>query len=194
MRPAYISKFLIIILAVLTVLNTGCTSDKSKSKTSEGKGPTAGQGEQKQPSPGMYRVVRVVDGDTIVISYKSKNEKLRLIGINTPETKHPEKGTEPYGFEASEYTKKLLEKREVKVTFDVQQRDKYGRLLGYVYLTDGTFVNARLLSEGYAQVMTVPPNVKYAEEFVRLERAARKEEKGLWGIFYYNMDGNLEAE
>lgn len=130
----------------------------------------------------VYRVVRVVDGDTIVINYGSKKEKLRLIGINTPETKHPTKGVEPYGREASAYVKNLLGNRDVKVKFDVQKRDRYGRLLGYVYLKDGTFVNARLVEEGYAQVMTIPPNVKYADHFKLLQRKARFTKKGLWGI------------
>lgn len=187
------SKKLVIILSVLFILLVGCTEESSKTKTPVNKEP-AGTGDRQKPGQGMYRVIRVVDGDTIVISYKGKNEKVRFIGINTPEIHHPEKGEEPYGAEAAQYTKKLLENQTVKVKFDVDQKDRYGRLLGYIYLDDGTFINARLLQEGYAQVMTVPPNVKYAEYFVRLEREARKAEKGLWGIFYYNMDGNLETE
>ncbi|HWI54822.1 MAG TPA: thermonuclease family protein [Desulfobacteria bacterium] len=193
MKKGQFFKNLIIFLAFLSIWLVGCTSGNSRAKLPDDKAPRAADSESSSGS-GRYKVLRVVDGDTIVISYKGKNEKLRFIGINTPEAHHPEKGAEPYGVEAAGYTKRLLENQAVRIKFDVQQRDKYGRLLGYVYLADGTFVNARLLAEGYAQVMTVPPDVRYAEYFVRLEQEARKAEKGLWGIFYYTMDGNLEAE
>ncbi len=193
MKQGRVVKKLIFALSVLFMILVGCTTDNSKLKVPN-KMESSGTGEQEKLGPGFYRVVRVIDGDTIEISFKGKDEKLRFIGINTPETRHPEKGAEPYGFEAAEYTKKLLDNQPVRIKFDIEQRDKYGRLLAYVYLSDGTFVNARLLKEGYAQVMTVPPNVKYAEYFVHLEKEAREAEKGLWGIFYYNMDGNLEME
>ena len=102
----------------------------------------------------LYLVTRVVDGDTIVLS---NGERLRYIGVDTPETKHPKKGLQCYGKEASAFNKKLVEGKKVKLEFDVQQKDRYGRLLAYVYLEDGTFVNAELLRKGYAQVMTIPP-------------------------------------
>ena len=81
---------------------------------------------------------------------------------------------------ASDFTRKLVEGKRVKMVFDVQKRDKYERLLAYVYLEDGTFVNGRIMEEGYAQVMTIAPNVKYAQTFLRLEREARQKGKGLW--------------
>ena len=81
---------------------------------------------------------------------------------------------------ASDFTRKLVEDKRVKLEFDVQKRDKYGRLLAYAYLDDGTFVNGRIMEEGYAQVMTIAPNVKYAQTFLRLEREARQKGKGLW--------------
>lgn len=193
MKQCRLFKALFIILLVLLILLTGCTTAKSSQKEPAGKKP-AGTGSLQNAGPGMYTVVRVIDGDTIVISYNGNSEKLRFIGVNTPEINHPEKGAEPFGVEAAEYTQKLLENQTIRLKFDVQQRDEYGRLLGYVFLVDGTFFNARLLQEGYAQVMTVPPNDKYAEDFVWLEREARKAEKGLWGIFYYTMDGSLETE
>ena len=84
------------------------------------------------------------------------------------------------GREASAFTKKLVEGKRVRLVFDVQKHDKYGRLLAYVYLEDGTFVNSRIIEEGYAQVMTIAPNVKHAQMFLKLEREARQEKKGLW--------------
>lgn len=127
-----------------------------------------------------YKVVRIVDGDTIIVNMGSKNERVRLIGVNTPESVKPNASVQKYGKEASNFTKKLLEKKRVRLEFDIQERDKYYRLLAYVYLPDGKMVNKILLQEGYAQVMTVPPNVKYQKEFIKLQRKAREEKKGLW--------------
>ena len=129
------------------------------------------------------KVVRVVDGDTIqVCCIGWKREKVRYIGINTPGIKHPTKEVEHYGTEASEANRKLVDGKTVRLEFDVQQLDKYGRTLAYVYLEDGTFVNAWLVENGYAMVMTFPPNVKYEALFLRLQREAREAGRGLWRI------------
>ena len=84
------------------------------------------------------------------------------------------------GKEASSFTRKLVEGKKVRLEFDIERHDRYGRLLAYVYLEDGTFVNGRIVEEGYAQVMTIAPNVKYAQTFLRLEREAREKSKGFW--------------
>ena len=127
------------------------------------------------------KVVSVVDGDTIqVCCIGWKREKVRYIGINTPETKHPTKEVEHFGEEASEANRKLVEDKTVVLEFDVERRDRYERLLAYVYLKDGTFVNAWLVEHGFAQVMTVPPNVKHQELFLKLQREARDNGRGLW--------------
>ncbi len=90
------------------------------------------------------------------------------------------KGVERAGKEASEANRKLVDGKTVRLEFDVQQLDKYGRTLAYIYLEDGTFVNAWLVENGYAMVMTFPPNVKYEALFLRLQREAREEGRGLW--------------
>ena len=127
------------------------------------------------------KVVSVVDGDTIqVCCIGWKREKVRYIGVNTPETKHPTKGVEYFGKEASEANRKLVDGKTVRLEFDVEQRDRYGRLLAYVFLKDGTFVNAWLVKWGYAQVMTVLPNVKHQDLFLKLQREAREARRGLW--------------
>ena len=127
------------------------------------------------------KVVRVVDGDTIqVCCIGWKREKVRYIGVNTPETKHPTRGVEYFGKEASEANRKLVDGKTVRLEFDVQQLDRYGRLLAYVYLEDGTFVNAWLVEQGFAQVMTVPPNVRHQNLFLKLQREAREARRGLW--------------
>ena len=126
-------------------------------------------------------VVSVVDGDTIWVELNGEREKIRYIGIDAPETNHPIKGVQEYGAEAKAANRSLLEGKAARLEFDVQRRDKYGRLLAYVYLEDGTFVNAWLVEHGFAQVMTVPPNVKHQEVFLKLQREAREAARGLWG-------------
>lgn len=126
-------------------------------------------------------VDRVIDGDTIKVRIGNKAETVRYIGVDTPETVHPTRGIEPYGIEASNFNKKLVEGKAVRLEFDVERRDRYGRLLAYVYV-DTLFINAELLRQGYAQLMTVPPNVRHVDLFVRLQREAREAKRGLWGI------------
>ena len=86
------------------------------------------------------------------------------------------------GTKAADFTRKLCEGKYVRIETDVRKSDKYGRLLAYIYLEDGTFVNAKILEEGYGQLMTIPPDVKYADYFSKLEREAREGGKGLWAI------------
>jgi len=121
-------------------------------------------------------VTRVVDGDTIVVD---NDYHVRYIGINTPETRHPKRPVEYFGKEASWFNKNLVMGKEVTLEYDVQKFDRYGRLLAYVHAGD-IFVNAKLVEEGYAHVFTMPPNVKYANLFLGLQRKARTARKGLW--------------
>lgn len=125
-------------------------------------------------------VIRVVDGDTFVIKYNGKEEKVRLIGVDTPESVHPneEKNTQ-FGEEVSNFSKKMLTGKKVAIELDVEHRDKYGRLLAYVYL-DGQMYNKILLEKGYAKIATYPPNVKYVEEFTEIQKQARENKVGLW--------------
>lgn len=129
----------------------------------------------------FYDIVRVVDGDTFIINYNGKDERVRLIGIDTPESVHPneEKNTE-FGKQVSNYSKEMLGGNKVELEFDVEERDKYGRLLVYVYL-DGQMYNKLLLEKGYAKIATYPPNVKYVEDFTKIQKQARENKVGLWG-------------
>lgn len=129
---------------------------------------------------GIYNVVRVIDGDTFVINYNGTDEKVRLIGVDTPESVHPneDKNTE-FGEKVSNYSKKMLTGKQVGIEFDVEQRDKYGRLLAYVYL-DGRMYNKMLLEKGYAKLATYPPNVKYVDDFTEIQKEARENKVGLW--------------
>lgn len=120
-----------------------------------------------------YQVVSIVDGDTIVVSIDGQNVKIRLIGVDTPES-----GTEE-GSIATQYTKSVLENQSVQLEYDVDLQDDYGRTLAYVYV-NGQMINEMLLEEGYASIFTVQPNVKYVDEFLSLQEQARENEIGFW--------------
>lgn len=129
-----------------------------------------------------YRVVRVIDGDTFSIRLPHGIDTVRLIGIDTPETVHPSKPVECFGAEASSFARELLSGERVRLEFDESQgtRDKYGRLLAYAYLPDGTFVNYELIARGYAYEYTYELPYRYRETFREAERAARAQTRGLW--------------
>jgi micrococcal nuclease len=124
-------------------------------------------------------VTRVIDGDTIELS---TGEKVRYIGINTPEISGVDKMTRELGKKAKAYNEKLVLHKEVLLEFDVEEKDKYGRLLAYVYTDDdGVLINAALVEAGFATVSFYPPNVKHDEFFMTLENKARQKGRGLWG-------------
>jgi micrococcal nuclease len=123
-------------------------------------------------------VERVVDGDTFVIK---GGEKVRLIGINTPESVEPRKPVEYYGKEASKYTQQRIEGKTVFIQLGSTPKDKYDRVLAWVWTDDGSFLNAELVAEGYAQVYTFQDNPEHAEYLLELQRIAREEKRGLWG-------------
>jgi micrococcal nuclease len=130
---------------------------------------------------GSARVVRVVDGDTIRVRIDGRTERVRYIGVDTPESVKPGTPVQCYAKRAAAANEALVAGRTVRLVGDVERRDRYGRLLAYVYREpDGAFVNARLVQDGYARTLTIPPNVAHAREFARLARAAREGERGLW--------------
>jgi micrococcal nuclease len=131
---------------------------------------------------GLARVVRVVDGDTLVVRLGGEEEHVRLIGIDTPESVDPRAPVECFGAEASARTGELLPPgTEVRLVRDVEPRDRYGRLLAYLYRRDDdTFVNLALAAEGFASVLTYPPNVAHTGELVAAAAAAREAGRGLW--------------
>jgi micrococcal nuclease len=133
-------------------------------------------------SPNSATVKHVVDGDTIDIAIGGNTERVRLIGINTPETKHPTKGLECFGPEASAYTQQLLPAgTALRVERDIEARDKYGRLLLYVYIADSNiFVNLDLVLQGYARPMVFEPNTAHKSDFAQAATQAELRNVGLW--------------
>jgi len=141
-----------------------------------------GGSSQASPPTGQAVVKRVVDGDTIVVHVGGRDERVRLIGIDTPETVDPRKPVQCFGKEASAHTKELLPPgTAVRLERDVEPRDRYDRLLAYVYRTsDGLFVNLELARDGYAQQLTIPPNVAYVDQIRSAVAEARRAGRGLW--------------
>ena len=130
----------------------------------------------------FVRVKRVIDGDTIQLD---SGVRVRLIGVNTPETKHPTKQVEYFGQEASAFTKRLVEGKLVRLEFDSlaggrEQKDRYQRTLAYVFLQDGTHVNEEIIKQGYGFAVSARPPFLYQDRFRRLEREAREQKRGLW--------------
>jgi micrococcal nuclease len=125
--------------------------------------------------------VRVVDGDTIHVELGATREKVRYIGIDTPETKDPRRPVQCYGRQAADFNAQLVAGERVRLVRDVEPRDRYGRLLAYVYrVRDGLFVNAELARLGYAQPLSIAPDVRYAPRFAALARQARQAGRGMW--------------
>ncbi len=139
-------------------------------------------------------VVRIVDGDTIKVRYWGKEESIRLIGIDTPESRVNKKAKKDakrsgqdikaitsMGKRATEYVESLVKPGDlITIEFDAQERDRYRRLLGYIYLPNGKMLNEEIVKAGYASVMTIPPNVEYQDRFLRAYKHARERKRGLW--------------
>lgn len=141
--------------------------------------------------PGLYNVVKFDDGDTITVNMNGALETVRMVGVDTPETQHPERPVECYGREAADYTKSLIANQRVRLQADPldTNRDRYGRLLRYVYLPDNTLVQQKLLTEGYGLAYTFFPFTKTLE-FTNYEQLAKHAGKGLWSACQVNLEAN----
>jgi micrococcal nuclease len=196
---------ILAIVLLLAGILTGCSETKDNmqgNSTTQNStvqtDKTVQQSEQQKEQNANYEkavVTKIVDGDTFYVRLESGQEiKVRPIGVNCPELSHPNLGIkeQPYGKEAKEFTESQLLGKTVYLEKDVSNTDKYGRLLRYVWLAipqtnaeneiKAKMFNAVLLEKGYAQVMTVPPDVKYADLFVNLQREARENKAGLWSL------------
>lgn len=125
----------------------------------------------------LYEVKWVDDGDTIVLE---DGRKIRYTGINAPEVEHKENNAEPYGYKSKELNNKLVYLKKVRLEFDSEKHDKYGRVLSYVFLPDGTFVNNEIINQGFAYCLTIPPNLKYEKLLLKSQQNAMSLKKGIW--------------
>ncbi len=169
---------------VMGVSESNSSSSKVDVKESQGIESPIEEEISEEPKNAGFKVEKVVDGDTIDVLIDNKTERLRLIGINTPETVDPRKKVQCFGREASNKAKELLEGQFASLESDETQgeRDKYKRLLRYVFLPDGTNFNLFMIEEGYAHEYTYDEPYKYQADFKDAERSARENNKGLWNI------------
>ena len=208
-RKFYFVLSFILVLALSSVSfahpgkldSKGGHTDKETGEYHYHKGPNALQSlEILRNKVYKAKIERVVDGDTAIVSFifddgsKYLKERVRFLGVNTPETVHPNKPVEFYGKEASNFTKSQLTDQIVWLQTDVEVKDRYERMLAYVWLREPSekdfdnedsireyMFNAKLLLDGYAQLMTIQPNSRYSNLFVYFQREAREAKKGLWG-------------
>lgn len=190
-RHTFLS-FIALILVICSIFFTGCTATDSTPHFQKETSSFENEFTYSVPEYNFantndlvaYELIRVVDGDTIVISYEGEDMKVRFIGVNTPEsaTGNSNRDTQE-GISASNFTKQLLSDSDiVYIEFDEGKYDKYGRLLAYVYTEDGVQINALLLQNGLARTMFRNPNYKYQTEFNEIQRYAEGNDIGFWGI------------
>ena len=132
------------------------------------------------PAGVPVRVVRAIDGDTLLLE---GGFRVRLLGVNTPETKHPDRAAEPFGPEAYEFTRALVHQRTVTLEFDRERLDNYRRILAYVFLDDGSLLNQRLIETGHSPaVVSFPIRSDRRRVFIDAERIAQKKLAGIWAL------------
>jgi micrococcal nuclease len=164
---------LVLAILLLVLVAVACVQTDTPA-------PGPGGGQPPAAAQTEAQVTEVVDGDTIKVAVGGQSYTLRYIGIDAPETVHPDKPVEWMGPEASEANRSLVEGQIVYLEKDVSDTDRYGRLLRYVYLPDGLFVNAELVRLGYAHASTYPPDVKHQDLLLEMQREAREAGRGLW--------------
>lgn len=171
-------------MALGNIALSGCDTFGTSTPSNGDAGPAAESDITALPNGLAVNAVvdRVVDGDTIDVIIDGNEERVRLIGIDTPETKRPDTPIECFGPEASAFTEQLLPVgTPVRLERDIVGRDDYGRLLAYVYRADdGTFVNYEIMRQGFAQPLSIAPNDTFAELFVEAAHAAEADDAGLW--------------
>jgi len=155
-----------VILTVVALSATGCRG-KTKSESAD------------VVLHSLVPVTGVADGDTIHVLLDGREERLRLIGLDAPEIAHPATTAECYGTASARFTQRSLEGRSVRLEFDVERQDRFGRLLAYVF-HGGELFNEKLLAEGFAIERSYPPNLAHQEELQRAETDARHHRRGLW--------------
>ncbi|MEK4030053.1 thermonuclease family protein [Pseudobacillus sp. FSL P4-0506] len=201
------SKIKLILLTAIFLMVSGCAIEEQQGSTENQQSDNAGKVQETDKSAAFNSndetdsdkglagtVVYVVDGDTFDVQLANgKKERVRMTLVDTPETKHPRLGVQPFGPEASAYTKTLLTDKKVSLEMDVQERDRYGRVLAYVWLND-KLVNEQLIAKGLARVAVFPPNTKYVDRFERVQQKAREQRLGIWSVEDYVTDRGYNTE
>ncbi|KGP71602.1 thermonuclease family protein [Pontibacillus yanchengensis] len=175
-----------ILTTILALVLAGCAS--------ESQNPSSTSNQKNHRDRIQAKVVKVIDGDTITIKMNGKKDTVRMLLIDTPETNHPSQPVQPFGPEATSYAKKTMNKKEISLELGTTKRDKYNRLLAYVYV-DGTMYNKKVVAKGLARVGYVyPPNDKYVEKLREAEKKAQSQQKGIWSINGYVTEEGFREE
>ncbi|WP_149847084.1 thermonuclease family protein [Paenibacillus sp. 37] len=183
-------------IAVVDTKEDSSSNTETKSKVLETSQSSDSKGKQTQGTQNNHNrlpanLVEVTDGDTLKVTVEGKEEKVRLLLIDTPESVHPEKEEQPFAKDASNFVKKQVAKGNMELELDVSERDKYGRLLAYVWI-DNKMLNEQLLEYGLARVAYIdPPNTKYVDQFEEIQKQARVQAKGIWSIENYVQDSGF---
>jgi micrococcal nuclease len=169
------------LLAIPLVFLLACTTATVTVSTDGGPSSPSASG---SPAHGksLAAVTRVVDGDTAHVLFRGKDVTIRFIGVDTPETVAPGQPIECYGPESSQFTIRRLTGRKVRLEFDVERIDPFGRTLAYLWMPDGSMFNETLVRDGFATVATYPPDTRYVDRFEAAQRAAKAADRGLWGV------------
>ena len=162
------------MFVILTISAAACDPSSAGNGSRDVPAPTPVK--EAPPAGEKAKVSLVIDGDTIEVSSQGEEYRVRYIGVDTPER------DEPFYSEATNANGALVENQEIVMVQDVSETDPFGRLLRYIYLADGTFVNAELIRQGYGRVVTFPPDVAHAEMFTGLQQEARENQRGLWAL------------
>ena len=184
-----------IIITVLTVSFTGCSNIPLDEKANTEKESVI-QEENNDYKRVEVELVEPIDGDTIAVKYNGNRESIRFLLVDTPETSHPRLGKQPFGQEAKDFTRNLVENaRKLELEFDIgPQRDKYGRLLAYVYV-DGKMIQEELLKNGLARVAYIyPPNTRYVDPFNAIQKVVQQQGIGIWEIENYAQEDGYHPE
>lgn len=180
-----------LVLALLILLTAGCAAGKGDQSPPTTASPASSAAAQ-DPNRITATVTRIIDGDTVEVTIDGKKETVRMILVDTPETKKPNTEVQPFGPEATEFTKQMLENKTVQLEKDVSGTDKYGRFLYYIWL-DGKLYNEMLLEKGLARVAVYPPDVKYVDEFRQVQKQAQQAAIGIWSIENYATDKGYDT-
>jgi micrococcal nuclease len=168
-------------LAIPLVLLLACTT-ATVTVTGDPHAPVSPSPSGASQGRALATVTRVVDGDTAHVLFRGRDVTLRFIGVDTPETVAPGQPIECYGPEASQFTTRQLTDQQIRLGFDVDRIDPFGRTLAYLWMHDGSLFNETLVRRGFATVATYPPDTRYVQRFEAAQRVAKATERGLWGV------------
>ena len=188
-------KFVMLLLLSFALLLTGCNAEDFIINSENFESTFNKQNNEQEFNRVTVPVTSVIDGDTIRVKFEGKEERVRFLLIDTPEMNHGnDEGPQPFGQDATDFVRVMLKGGEVELELDVNERDRYGRILAYLYV-DGVNVQEELLRNGLARVAYVfPPNTRYVDEYRAIQQEAQANEMGIWSVENYSQEDGFYPE